>query len=554
MQKSLFENNCQLLLDRFHTFNYLKLTDKNFLSFLPKKKNSLSIQKWFSSLDIEKTNVLFIYGIDGVSSFRPLKRWLDKKKERAAVFIIDEKEKLASFLAEASAKEMLQHKGIYLFFLQKENLSDEISEIANKFPLGEMKFISFPGYIGKDLFSQIEKYLFRKLTLSNARYLDRFFSDFHFYNFLKNIKRFHSLSQMSKLKGAFNKIPMIICGAGPSLEKNLSSLKKLHDRSLIMAGGSAISLLSKAQVPFHFSVAVDPNFEEYKRLKQTNTFEAPFIFSLRLFSNVFACLNGPFGIMKSSIGELQEFLIDDKLQLEGEFLGEKIDEEALSVTSMCLALADFLGCNPIIFCGMDLSYKDGKRYVGNIRTEEEGKEIGEQKREDTDIFQNPITTTIKWQMETKAISSYIQKCKGIKFFNATDAGLGIKGAENTSLEKLKEKYFNRQNDLLSLVGISLQNSTFKGPIEEKVNQFFEECEKSLIICIDLIKEILKEKKGSGKRVLYEMDLEDEMAYKYFFYDWKDVTSFSLKEIEITENFQFLRSMVESYLKIVKELK
>jgi len=559
MQKNTrFDENCNLLLDRFPHFAHLNLLlekEIKLSSFLRKRRKSVSIQKWFSLVDIKKADIFFIYGIDAISSFNPIKKWLDEKKERAAVFLVDELINLASFLDSPSAKDALLHPGIHLFFIRKENLKIEINNIANRFPLGNINIETFPSYVGKNLFLEIDKYLFRRITLSNARFLDRFFSDYHFYNFLKNIKRLNNISQISKLKDAFANIPMIICGAGPSLEKNIHQLKKINSRALIMAGGSAISLLSAFGVPFHFSVAVDPNLEEYKRLKQANTFEMPFLFSLRLFSNVLACLNGPFGVMKSTVGELQDFLADDKLEVEGEYIGEKIDEESLSVTSMCLALADFFGCSPVIFCGMDLSYADGKRYVEKIHMDESTNEIGEKKKDDKDIFQNTVITTIKWQMETKAISSYIKKCDNIKFYNATNAGLGIDGAENISFEKLREKYFVKQYDFFSLIHSAMQSCRSSFSLDKKINKFFDECEKSFVLCIKYIKQILAEKPMSGKRALFEIELEEEMAYKYFFYDWKDIVSFSLKEKkESFLDIRYLLSMVKTYLKILRDIK
>ena len=65
-------------------------------------------------------------------------------------------------------------------------------------------------------------------------------------------------------------------------------------------------------------------------------------------------MNGPMGYMRL-LGQLHDLWMEEHAGLEGCFIGSTLNVESLSVTTINLALAHFMGCSPIIFCGVDLS-------------------------------------------------------------------------------------------------------------------------------------------------------------------------------------------------------
>ena len=94
-----------------------------------------------------------------------------------------------------------------------------------------------------------------ELTLS----LYRDFGEGVLTNVFKNLDLHKRIKKGGDLKGQFNGIPAVICGAGPSLEKSFSELKEIQDRAVIIAGGSALAPLSRSHIPIHFAAAVDPD-------------------------------------------------------------------------------------------------------------------------------------------------------------------------------------------------------------------------------------------------------------------------------------------------------
>ena len=66
----------------------------------------------------------------------------------------------------------------------------------------------------------------------------------YYSNFYKNLFELPKAKPASSLFSKFDKVPAIICGAGPSLEKNLPLLGTLKDRAIIFAGGTAMNALN----------------------------------------------------------------------------------------------------------------------------------------------------------------------------------------------------------------------------------------------------------------------------------------------------------------------
>src|SRR6185503_9490810 len=77
---------------------------------------------------------------------------------------------------------------------------------------------------------------------STAEYLSA--GKVFFKNFYHNILELDNAENGSALSGKFQGVPAIICGAGPSLGKNIELLKTLKDKALIFAGGTAMNALN----------------------------------------------------------------------------------------------------------------------------------------------------------------------------------------------------------------------------------------------------------------------------------------------------------------------
>ncbi|EDY82148.1 conserved hypothetical protein [Verrucomicrobiia bacterium DG1235] len=78
-------------------------------------------------------------------------------------------------------------------------------------------------------------------------------------NTLENLRSLVLTPDPIEFQGAFKGAPLIMAGAGPSLDESLDFLRWAQDRAVIVAGNSSIRALVRGGVRPHFVLAADPN-------------------------------------------------------------------------------------------------------------------------------------------------------------------------------------------------------------------------------------------------------------------------------------------------------
>jgi len=482
-----------------------------FLSFFPYEKRKLSkeakgLEKWLASQNFEEMEVLYIVGLFDGPLPEELHHWLDAKKQHALIFI---EEDLGAFVP-FSQENLLNHPQVH-FVYAREN---PIEELAQSFPTDRLAVFVSEG----KTFDSLE--LMRRSAALSALYSDVLYSHLLTANVLKNYQRLPYCFAANAWKGAFQNTPAILCGAGPSLEKSLPALQAVQDRALMFAGGSAVIALTQNGIQPHLAMALDPNEEEWDRLKQSHFFERPFLFAPRLHRHVFATANGPFGFLKTDTGGLVENWLEEFFDLKDPPIGPDLGSEAFSVTTLAVSYASALGCNPIILAGVDLAYSGNKRYATGVEAEERSLEDPralEKTLMRQDIYGKDVETLLKWVMESDCISAFAKAHPETHFINATEGGIGFDGIENLPLDIALKKHPRKVRDIEGELHQWIQETPLK--IEgEKFPKLWEELEKSLQKCELLCTQILAELETveeNGKIILMKSDLAEETAYRCF---------------------------------------
>lgn len=461
-------------------------------------------------IDLEKVEILYVYGIGEGAAYRQLKKWLWEKPERKLIFLEDEPKWIASFLQADGAEEFLKDERVFI------ELLDQTETLAQKWPVRHVEVVALPSRKGKK-FQKLKEELLRKTALSSALFIDRLHGYQPFENFVQNLRRLPESFYANGLKGAFAGVPAVVCGAGPSLEQAMPILEKVKKHALLIAGGSTVGALSSQGIMPHFAMAIDPNLEEYRRFRDSFAFDVPLLYSTRLFPGVFQTCNGPFGYMRSGIGGAAELWIEEELGLNDPLLGENLSEESISVTAICLAWAVFLGCNPIFLSGIDLAYTANKRYANE--EEEEVSQLEKEKSAPDRIVKRKarqgqfVSTAIRWLIEEQGFSQFAKKHRELQFFNTTEGGLLIRGIPDCSLEACLQ--FPKRN-LKKEVQRQIAASPMPPNTEKIIKEKLKELKKSLDQVILHLEILAKEKKGS--EALAEMDLQEELAFAILFYD------------------------------------
>ena len=456
-------------------------------------------------------DLIYFYGIGQGEAFHYLARFLEEKKERRLILFDNCFEKIGALLHSPRGLDLLKNPQVFLAHL------GEIEQLTTQFSLPNLEVYCLPSRQGV-VFQELRELILRKTLLSHSLHLDRLQGYQLFDQFLMNLRSLPHSFYANGLKGKFRGVPAIICGAGPSLTQAIPLLKTVEDKALIIGGGSTLPALSSQGILPHFGMAIDPNPEEYLRLKNSFAFEMPFLYSTRVFPQIFQTCNGPFGYMRSGIGGMLELWIEEALSLQDPLLGELLSQESISVTAICLAWAQFLGCNPIFLNGVDLAYTNQQRYasgVGPVSAEEPNrgadKMVCKQDRQG-----RSVDTAIRWLMESASFSHFAKKHPETTFFNTTEGGLQVEAIPYMPLEEAIQKYCTQTWNLREKVFQEIGHSPMPQETEEIICAKIEELGKSLLRIIDQLEILSGEKEGSIH--LAEWELSQEMAYPYLFYD------------------------------------
>jgi hypothetical protein len=468
-------------------------------------------------MQLDNVDVLYVYGLDESI----LKKSL--KKVRFLIFLEDDKKKIKNFYPSEKVKTI---------FFDNEQI---LKKLAWDHAFLKYQIISSNGKSLKkfqNLKNLLDYYhLGVHQTVSNYSDFGKVFFENLYFNLLhlKKIRLAHDFFNK------FEKRAAIIVSAGPSLDKNISLLKKMNKKALIFAGGSAIEILRKENIKAHFIGAVDKS----NKIKSSNI---PLFFSSQVSKDSLLKIQGP-KILISDIDNfpLEKYIFESLNILQSPFYG------GWNVTSFLTKIAMSMGCSPIIFVGLDLSFKK-KKYSKIIQDKEEKSSLVEA----LDIFGNKVYTQKDWLL-TKIFLEDLFLKKDI-FINATEGGLGLKNIANKSLkETLKDIVFEDVDKLTQDVLCKTEEISID---KKKVILLLKKIEKSILSCLFVIDKLFlkleKYKKIENEKFLF-LDLETEFFYKLHLLPlwviWEPIIK---REMNLKDDFEILVNKMIFFKRILKE--
>lgn len=430
-------------------------------------------REWFSSLDVGRIETVYVYGIGLGYYYEPAVVWLKENPESYLVFLEDDPEVMRCFLETERAWEMLENPQVMLCLIgTRQEQVGQFSRLTSLFPSPKFLFTALKCYENEKKLSYSEyKSTFSFLTSMNAMIHAEmhmhgiaFFRNF-FYNYLELPRSYFANGLFSKFQG----IPAIICGAGPSLNKNVDVLSTLYDRALIFAGGTALNALNGKGVMPHFGCGIDPNSDQFTRLVMNHAFELPFLYRCRMLHEALEMVHGDKLFISGSGGYEVGKWFEKKLGVD-----ELELEEGFNVLNFSVNLARAMGCDPIICVGIDLAYSGGDSYaagvvshpIHNRKSNFRTKTMDDELITKLDIFGNPVLTLWKWIAESLWYTDFANSQPDCTLINATEGGIGFIQVPNMTLQEVKEKYLNRQIDLKGRLHGEIQNS----PLPQSFNE------------------------------------------------------------------------------------
>lgn len=467
----------------------------------------------FNQLNLKNIDVIYYLGVGLGYFYDAAKEWLHGDPRHQLVFLEQDLDVIHHFLQTQRAKDVLFDPQAWLTYIDPQG--KELDPTAGYFIGLRSTFVTLPVYgmvyedYARGINSRLEystQYLLRNMS-EMGDYGRRFYS-----NYYNNISQLPGASFGNRLFGAFKGIPAIICGAGPSLAKQLPLLKNLKEQAVIFAGGTAMNALNTAGILPHFGVGIDPNPAQLTRLIMNQAYEVPYFYRNRMYDKALKSIHGPHLFISGSSGYRVYEYFESKLGIEGIFL-----QEGYNVINFSLSIAHAMGCDPIVFVGLDLAYTDMLSYCPGIlnhplhdRREHFGtKTPDEELINKMDYKGIPTLTLWKWISESAWFSNFARTHPDTAYYNATEGGIGFAGIIDAPLEELAKSRLLKQYDIAARIHGAISEANFPTDIDENtLISIMQELRDGLIRC----RKILEEKE------FLEL-LKNEMAFKYVLQDF-----------------------------------
>lgn len=532
-----FPSVSEILADKYPDI-YFALTfgaiDPHPFPFLYAEDGITCEQERFSKkLPGDEIEVLYLVGLGLGHLYPVILPWLQKDPSRQLVILEDDGASFASWRDFDYALPMLRDPQVHLRYVpSKPAWKETIQACARDFPCRRIEVLALEKYTKtrNRFVSRLRLQLMRKTGMAYTYFAEALYAHVINTNLLHNAEHLAQAFEANRLAGQFTGIPAVICGAGPSLGAAVAGLKKLEDRALILAGGSAVTSLGNLGILPHIAFAIDPNQEEHDRFKASIVQEIPFLYGSRLRHDVFGTFNGPVGYIRSHTGGSGESWLEEQLGIAGESIGPELGPEAMSITTLAFATAVAMGCNPIILIGVDLAYVDSKRYAPGIMQDssvDKAKLAKETEHLDRLVKRkngqgDSVMTLIRWVMEAEALGKFAKKHSETHFFNASPKGLRIPHLSLLSLDEWIDQYCQESRDLRGRLHAYSEVLRFRSITPQKVQDVFYPLIGSLKTLQALHKEIdeelhrlekeVKSPLDSGKLLALYMQCEEEVAF------------------------------------------
>jgi hypothetical protein len=236
---------------------------------------------------------------------------------------------------------------------------------------------------------------------------------------LLNLQFFHRSVNIKNLKDRFQGEKAVLIASGPSLEQNMSLVRKLQTSAYTFAVGSALRALLANEISPDFVLSIDSSDRNYQAHFRDLQYKGTLIFETMSNSkiqkehkgNLVACRALNDNISSLFFSDLYSFPIS-----------------APSVAVFGLQVIAYLGFSEVYLVGQDLALIDGKYYAEGIREHEGMRSLCVEAWVENNRGEKVGTTqTLKIFLES--FEKLISTLPNIKIYNLSEFGAKIKGTE-----------------------------------------------------------------------------------------------------------------------------
>lgn len=250
-------------------------------------------------------------------------------------------------------------------------------------------------------------------------------------NFRENIKHYDFC--VDELTSKWEGKDLYIVAAGPSLDKNCGELKKIGQDGIILATGTVFRKLIKLGIKPDYVIITEANQRVIGQIAGLEQSGIPLIFLATAYKEFAINYQGLKYIAFQNGCDYTEQYANEH--------GFNKYETGGSVSTTALDLGIQLGCQKIIFVGLDLSYPNNLVHASDTSRRELADTKGMRKIKD--INGTTVNTSKSLDIYRKWIEKRIEKEHSVIFIDATEGGALIKG---TIVSKLSEVIRNTREE------------------------------------------------------------------------------------------------------------
>lgn len=262
-------------------------------------------------------------------------------------------------------------------------------------------------------------------------------------NFPKTIQTPNILQ--NDFKSCFKDKPLIIVSAGPSLEDDYENLRYIKENKLayIFAVGSANRALIAQNIMPDAVCTYDPqghNYNVFASMIERGITSVPMIYGTSVGFETLDMYRGPKLHMFTSQDTVSPYYLKNKDGSHLDFI-----DDSPTIAAVTFQLAAKLGCNPIIFSGQNLAFKNDQFYSKDVEYKETSRSIKvkEEDREKVllveDVYGNQVETTPSFNKMRDYIEFLLKRFSNVEVINTTKGGAAIAGSVFKPLEELLEE-------------------------------------------------------------------------------------------------------------------
>jgi hypothetical protein len=243
-------------------------------------------------------------------------------------------------------------------------------------------------------------------------------------------------------------VPVILCGAGPSLTHQMKSLKNLRDKAFIVSCGTASMILEAYQVTPNLIAGVCPYPTHFERFKKHSFVQVP----------ILSCLHVHPGVLQTA-SDLRIMIADLGGSAAGQFLERQLhlsyfgSDYGSSVLTAALKACYEMGARTFILVGSDLCYQETKKYaygadeVFALDDQAQAQDVTTQSYHFKNGKGERVVSNYLWAFEKEWLERFIHEHFDAKIFQTTTDGLMLQGAFQLNLDQLSLGYLGCSYDL-----------------------------------------------------------------------------------------------------------